>query len=84
MNQAAVTKILLAVATYYTLTRRQIQNLCLPGYEDRTVRKILLQLLQQGLLNKTSMEAVNPAMAGMAAPVYYPSRKGCDYLVAEL
>lgn len=83
MNQAIAMKILLALAQYYTLTRRMLQQLCMPGYDDRSARKSLLGLLQSGLVNKATVEVCRPAM-GIPAPVYYPSRKGCDYLVAAL
>jgi Replication-relaxation len=78
--------ILKSVATYYTLTRAQLQDLA--GFsgkknDDRACRKLLLRLLQDGLLSKTYMEVVNPGM-GAPAPVYYPSRKGLDYLAGAL
>lgn len=82
MNPTLILKILVAVATYYTLTRNRIQSLCLPGYDDRSVRRILLGLVQEGLLNKMTMEVVDPSQ-GASAPIYYPSRRGIDHVVAE-
>jgi hypothetical protein len=82
MNPTIVINILVAIATYYTLTRNRIQSLCLPGYDERSVRRILLQLVQQGLLNKMTMEVVDPSQ-GAPAPIYYPSRRGIDHLVAD-
>lgn len=77
--------VLKALAAYYTLARAQIQ--ALSGFrgganDDRACRKLLLKLLQAGLVNKTAMQVVNPGM-GAPAPVYYPSRKGLEYLACE-
>lgn len=75
-------QILVALATYYTLTRVQITKLLLPGDTDgRATRRHLQKLLNASLLSRTRMEVVNPAM-GAPAPVYYPSRAGC-VLLAE-
>lgn len=71
-----------AVARYYTMTRAQIQR-AVGVRNDRFMRELLLGLVRQKLLNKTRMEVVNPG-AGAPAPVYYPSRTGCEYLAAEL
>ena len=74
--------ILKAVADYYTLTRAQIQDVT-GETNDRVVRKYLLQLCQEKLLSKARMEVVNPQM-GAPAPVYFPSRRGAEYLAAEV
>src|SRR5258708_2120198 len=74
--------IMLAVADYYTLTRAQIQSVT-GDTNDRVVRKHLLQLVKQGFLNKTGMQVVNPG-DGAPAPVYFPSRKGAEFLAAEV
>lgn len=74
--------ILKALGDYYTLTRAQIQDVC-EETNDRVMRKLLLQLCQQGLSCKTRMEVVNPGM-GAPAPVYFPSRKGAEFLAAEV
>lgn len=77
-----VIPVLLAVARYYTMTRAQIQRVV--GIKnDRFMRELLLKLVRKKLLNKTRMEVVNPG-AGAPAPVYYPSRTGCEFLAAEL
>lgn len=74
-----------AVAHYYTLTRPQIGALCFPEDGDgRITRTRLQKLLEAGLLNRTRMEVINPSVgAGIGAPVYYPSRKGCEFLAQE-
>jgi len=77
--------VLRAVARYYTLTRQQLGALCFPDDKDgRITRSRLQKLLDAGLLNRTRMEVINPAVgAGIGAPVYYPSRKGCEFLAQE-
>jgi hypothetical protein len=85
MNPSARTMcILKAVATYYTLTRAMLQELCLPetGKDGCVARKILNELKHQGLINQTRCQVTNPHN-GSAAPVYYPSRKGCELLAQE-
>lgn len=76
--------ILEAVASYYTLTRAMIQELCLPGADKDgcVARKLLNQLKHEGLINQTRCQVSNPNN-GSAAPVYYPSRKGCELLAQE-
>ncbi len=77
--------ILKAVATYYTMTRQMIQEICCPADKSgRMTRKRLLQLVQRGLLNKTGMEVVNPATPGASTPVYYPASKGLELLASDL
>jgi Replication-relaxation len=77
--------VLRTVAHYYTLTRQQLGSLCFPDDGDgRITRNRLQKLLEAGLLNRTRMEVINPAVgAGIGAPVYYPSRKGCEFLAQE-
>lgn len=73
-----------AVCNYYTLTRAQIGRLCFPTDPDgRLTRARLQKLLDAGLVNRTHMLVVNPAM-GNPAPVYYPSRAGCQFLAEIL
>ncbi len=74
--------ILRSVATYYTFTRAQIQDVC-GETNDRVVRKLLDQLCRMGLIKRTRMEVVNPGM-GAPAPVYSPTRKGAEFLAAEV
>ncbi len=76
------TEIVKAAATYYTLTRMQLQRVC-DEKNDRVMRKRLFELCQEGLLNKTRQEVLNPSMTS-SAPVYYPSRKGLEFLACEL
>jgi len=76
--------ILVAVGTYYTLTREMIQHLCCPNAKNgRVTRKRILQLVQLGLLNKTRMEVVNPAFPEGRTPVYYPTRQGLEFLACH-
>jgi hypothetical protein len=70
-----------AVCDYYTLTRALIQSI-VGVSNDRVMRAILQGLFQTGLINKTRMQAVNPA-AGSPAPVYFPTRRGAEWVAAE-
>lgn len=74
------------VTHYYTLLRAQISDLLFPNDPDgRITRKWTKKLFADGLISRTAMEVVNPsAGAGASAPVYFPSRKGCEYLACEL
>lgn len=79
-------KILETDARYYTLTRMDLQELCAePGTDPdgRRFRKHLTALRQLGLINQTQGLVVFPERNGAPAPVYYPSRMGCEYLAAE-
>lgn len=73
--------VLKVVATYYTLTRAQIQRL-VGVANDRVMRAILQDLCAAGLLQKTRMRVVN-STAGAAAPVYFPTRMGAELVAAE-
>ena len=77
-----ILSILQTTATYYTLTRKMIQEACVPcdSADGRLTRRLLQQLVDQLLLSRTRMEVTNPT-AGQPAPVYYPARGGLDYLV---
>lgn len=70
-----------AVCDYYTLTRALIQ-LIVGVANDRVMRDILQELCRAGLVNKTRMQAVNPA-AGNPAPVYFPTRMGAELIAGE-
>ena len=75
---------LAAAATYYALTRKQIQALCCPADRDgRATRKRLLQLVQMGLLAKTRMEVVNPRTTDGPMPVYHVTQKGKELLAGH-
>src|SRR5207247_448101 len=78
------TDVLTSVARYYTLTRGQINRLHFPSDIDGRVTRRRLRILHEaGLINRTSMQVVNPSM-GAPAYVYYPSSDGCAYLAQEL
>jgi Replication-relaxation len=84
MLQLRDIEVLASVARYYTLTRSQVNRLHFPADHDgRITRKRLNILHQEGLLNRTHMQVVNPSM-GAPAYVYYPSSKGCAFLAQEL
>lgn len=70
-----------AVCDYYTLTRALIQAI-IGVANDRVLRALLQELTVAGLINKTRMQAVNPA-AGNPAPVYFPTRMGAELVAAE-
>lgn len=75
-------EILKANANYYTTNRALLQD-ALGETNDRVMRKVLLQLQMDGMLNVTRMEVINPDAAEGPAKVYYPSRKGLEFLAAE-
>ena len=79
--------ILIALANYYVLTRVLLQRLCMPEGVDRDgrrMRKHLARLLRDGFVNKTHAQVVFLDRNGAPSHVYYPSRKGCEYLAVEL
>ena len=72
--------ILLMLVRYYVLNRMQIQRLCFPSDETgRVTRRRIQVLVDAKMIGKTLMQVVNP-QAGTAAPVYFPSRKGSEFL----
>lgn len=75
--------VLEAVCRYFVLSRAQIQKLCFPeDQRGRITRRRLERLHIAGFIQKHNMYVVNPAY-GMAMPVYYPGRLGCEYLAAN-
>jgi hypothetical protein len=74
--------ILKAVADYFALTRVQIQRVCAET-NDRVMRKLIDQLCRMELIRRNRMEVVNPGM-GAPAPVYSLTRKGAEFLAAEV
>lgn len=77
------TDVLRSVAHYYTLTRGQINRLHFPDDHDGRLTRRRLQLLHEiGLINRTSMQVVNPSM-GAPAYVYYPSANGVAFVKQE-
>ncbi|HEX3152343.1 MAG TPA: replication-relaxation family protein, partial [Gemmataceae bacterium] len=79
-----VISILEFVAVCYTATREMIQRACLSETDPkgRIARKLLNAMHAESLLNKTQQLVCNPNW-GAPAPVYYPSRKGCELLAVE-
>jgi hypothetical protein len=75
--------ILVAVVRYYVLNRKQIQQLCFPQDDKGRVTRRRLQLLvDAGLLNRQTTLFCHPH-AAPPAPVYFPSRKGCELLAEQ-
>lgn len=84
MLQVRDIEILASVARYYTLTRAQVNRIHFPADADGRITRRRLRLLHESkLINRTSMQVVNPLM-GAPAYVYYPSADGCAYLAQEL
>lgn len=84
MLQLRDIEIIASVARYYTLTRAQINRLHFPtDYDGRITRKRVRIIHDEGLINRTNMQVVNPSM-GAPAYVYYPSAKGCAFLAQEM
>jgi hypothetical protein len=72
--------ILLALVRYYVLNRMQIQRLCFPADQSgRITRRRIQTLVDARFIGRTQMQVYNPA-AGTPAPVYFPARKGCEFL----
>jgi hypothetical protein len=78
--------ILSLLVRYCTLTRMQLEGLCLPGKSDggRRMRKHLTTLRHAGLICQTNGRVVFPERNGAPAPVYHISRMGAERLAAEL
>ena len=77
-------QILTLLVRYYLLSRDQIQRLCFSSIAStrsaaRKTRERLQHLLALGLIHRHNFEFYNPA-AGRPAPLYHPSRKGCEFL----
>lgn len=73
-------EILSAAERYYVLNRPQIQRLFFPDHQSgRVTRRRLQTLVSENLLNRHNLVFHNPR-AGSPGPVYYPSRKGCEFL----
>jgi hypothetical protein len=76
-------RVLEAIARYYVLNRAQIQRLCFASDPDgRITRRHIGSLVSAGLLGRTQVQVVVPG-SGSTAPVYFPSRKGCEFLAQE-
>lgn len=73
-------EVLLAVTRYYVLNRPQIQHLCFPtDGTGRVARRRLQELVSRQLINRHRAEVVYPN-SSPAGSIYYPSRKGCEFL----
>src|ERR1700676_1297901 len=84
MLQLRDIEVLASVARYYTLTRGQINRLHFPTDADGGIPRKRLRLLpDDGLINRTNMQVVNPSM-GAPAYVYYPSARGPASLPQEM
>jgi len=72
--------VLLALARYYLLDRRHVQQLVFPHDKDgRVARRRLATLTEAGLIRRHSM-LVASSYDGTPAPVYLLTAKGCEYL----
>ena len=72
--------VLKAVVRYYVLNRQQIQRLVFPTDPNgRVTRRRLQALVDAKLINRQAMLVCHP-LNGAPAPVYYPSRRGCELL----
>lgn len=70
---------LVSVCRYHILNRQQIQRLHFPSDPNgRITRKRLQVLVDLGFLNRANMLVVHESIT--AAPVYFPSRRGCEFL----
>jgi len=75
--------ILVALVRYYVLNRQQIQRLCFPGDRNGRITRRRLQLLvDANFINRQNTLFCHPS--AVPAPVYYPSRKGCEFLAEHL
>lgn len=76
-------QVLLTIVQFYLLTRQQIQRLCFPSDQgSRITRRRLQVLIEAGFINRFTLFVYHP-MLGSPSPVYYPSRKGCEFLAAH-
>jgi len=72
--------ILRLVVRYYILNRPQIQRLCFKDHDSpRVSRRRLQTLVSANLINRHNLVFHHPR-AGSPGPVYYPSRRGCEFL----
>lgn len=72
--------VLLALAVYYVLNRPLIQRLCFPDDpSSRITRRRLQTRVSHELINRHSLMFHHPH-AGSPGPVYYPARRGCEFL----
>lgn len=79
--------VLSALARYYVLSRAQIQSLCFApdesgGANARVTRRRLQALVSESYIHRLRTYIYNPAL-GTPAPVYYPAKKGCEFLAVH-
>lgn len=73
-------EILRSVVRYYVLNRPQIQRLRFKEHDSpRVPRRRLQTLVSENLINRHNLVFHHPR-AGSPGPVYYPSRRGCEFL----
>ena len=77
-------EILKVIAQYYVLNRDQIQRLCFPSDPNGRTTRRRLQVLVQGEFIRRHTLFPFQAHFGAPAPVYYPSKQGCEFLADQL
>jgi len=76
-------RILEDLVRYFVLSRPQIQRLHFPDdLNGRSARRRLQMLVDLQLINRQHLLYAHPA-GGSPASVYFPSRKGCEYLFEQ-
>ena len=72
--------VLLALARYFVLNRVQLQRLSFPSDKNgRVTRKRLRELLRDKFINRQPV-TLHDMDTGTSATVYYPARRGIEYL----
>jgi hypothetical protein len=73
------------ICTYYVVTREMVRLAVMPetDRDGRAARKVLARLVEGGWIAKTAMLVVNPS-DGAPARVFFPTRKGAEFLAVEL
>lgn len=72
-------QVLRVLVRYYVLNRQQIQRLAFPNDSNgRLTRRRLQVLFDAGLINRQKVMFCHPTAT--PAPVYFPARKGCEFL----
>jgi len=76
-------RVLFSIATYFVLSRPQINRLCYPAdATGRVTRRRLQVLVESGLIRRHRAEFRYPNSAP-AGSVYFPSEKGIQYLAEQ-
>ena len=72
-------EVIRTIVRYYILNRQQIQRLVFPTDPNgRVTRRRLQYLVDENLINRQKTLFCHPTMT--PAPVYFPSRQGCELL----